>query len=728
MHYEHPTTRSLPITMNSQNIFMLEQAKLRVENDFLNKQAASNKDSRYNSHLLDTIDQERINKNVDVACNRQKVVPNKFANRSINPDNNIALYNIRDSRSLNEQNIIGNVLPEKLRERSKTKVMTPNAWMKDYDYIKNSEAKQFIGERFTSNEKTFDDYGYGLDMETGNYNGYMSQLLASKTNQPVNNMAEPFTSDYEQPNAAMFPDMRLQQNMQTQQRQFKDENAKVIDAMNLRNSPYIKERNARQAEMTILMNHNGQMKIPVMKTQDYEHFLDEQNNGINGKCYEVDDSFKQQNSKFNSRNSGGQKMMTNRGCDDNVVKIGNITRQQDIPRDVDKKVSESFNPIYNYDQTKTPQVNKDRQREYRNIGDTRDTIDKREYYREVNKQGRYIDDAKKTLYINNKDKFNSKQQEEYGKGRQHQNHHDIDKCPVVRSILGEGFIAKEAFNQADHILITRTGEVSSVYTNPNETEVAPVLVGLDGNNKPTRTLATVEGKNLYIIQKRDPCLVDIETGDYYKDSCAVLKIPLQDLNTDIRRRIEFQHYKQNGGYSSTNKRNPNKIVALEYDDMVELAETMNRNPDKVIHLKTDSLNAIMKDSEFDKKVFDGIDDDRVFTTPVVVQHINQQERIKMNVDAETAIKQSNEMNTIIHGGYDRVCNSTHMVDVNKHDRTKCDNEQRIDKTIYTNYADAKPVVKDTDNTIEKSHTMNDYTMRNNQTKGHYFDFEDMYQY
>ena len=725
MHYEHPT-RSIPISMNSQNLFMLEQAKLRVQNDYLNQQSpAGHEQDRYNPHVYDTIDQERVNRNVDVACNRQKVVPNKFSNKPIESDHNIALYNLRGQTSLNDQDRLGNLLPERLKQASKTKVMTPNAWMKDYEYIKNSEAKQYVGERFTANEETFDDYGYGLDMETGNYNGYISQLLASKTNQPNNNMAEPFTSEYEQPNAAMFPDMRLQQNMQTQQRQYKSEGARVIDAMNLRNSPHIKERNARQAEMTILMNHNGQMKIPVMKTKDYEDFMDEQNNGINGKEYEIDDSFKEQNSRYNVRNSGGRNKMINKGYSDKNARIGNITRQQNISNDMDTKNAESFSPLYVYDQTKTPHVNKDRQHEYRNQTDARDNVDRREYYRYADQQGRYIDDGEKTIYINPKDKFNSKQGEEYGKGRQQQNYNDIDKMPVVRSILGEGFINKEAFNQADHILITRKGEISDVYTNPNMTETAPVLVGLDANNKPTRTLATVEGKTLYIIQKRDPCLIDLESGNYYQDTCAVLKMPLDYLDTSIRRRIEGQYNKQSHGFANSNKRNPNKILSLEYDDIVELAEIMDRNPEKVIHLKTDSLNAIMKDSEFDKKIFDGFDDDRVFTTPLTVQEINKQERIKSGLDPRAAIRESNNMNTIIHGGCDRVCNTIYRPEENRTDRTMLGQDKRIEKDVYDNQYDVRPIDKDDLATRSRPTDMYTNTMRGKQNKGHYYDFEDI---
>ena len=110
MHYEQPT-RSIPITIGSQNLFMLEQAKLRVSSDYLNNQSVANNNSNYNSHLFDTIDQERVNKNVNVACNRQKVVPNKYANKTMKPDNNIALYNTRGASNLNEQYAIGNILP-----------------------------------------------------------------------------------------------------------------------------------------------------------------------------------------------------------------------------------------------------------------------------------------------------------------------------------------------------------------------------------------------------------------------------------------------------------------------------------------------------------------------------------------------------------------------------------------------------------------------------------------
>lgn len=731
MNYEPPTNqRPIPITISSQNLFMLEQAKYRVENDFLEQQsAASNKDNRYDAHLYDTIDQERINKNVDVACNRQKVVPNKYANKSLDVDNNIALYNTRGATSLNEQNIIGNVLPERLKNIRDNKIMTPNAWMKDYDYIKNSTINQGIGERFTNDKNKFDDYGYGLDMETGNYNGYMSQLLTSNTNKPYNNLSEPFTSMYEQPNAAFYPDMRLQQNMQTQQRQIKDENAKVLDAMNLRNSPYIKERNARQAEMTILMNHNGQMKIPMMKTQDYIDFLDEQNNKINGQAYDVSKQFKQQNNKYNIRNSGGTKHMINKGYDnkgDNKegYKIGNINRQQNIYSDINDKVKESYKPTYKYNLTINSNINEDKKRRDKNIIDVNDSVDKREYYKQVDKQGRYIDDSEKTIYTDDKNKFYNKVSNSYGYGNEQQtNYNNIDNMPIIRDVLGEGFINKEAFCKADHILITREGEISNVYTRPNETETAPVLVSLDDNNRPLKIMATADKFNLYIFRKRDPSIVDINTGNIYGDKCDVLAIPLKNVNDNIRKKIEHHKNRHVSRFNESNKRNPTKLISFEYEDLVSMAETMNENPNKITTLHINELNNIFKTDNFDKIINDGINEDRIFTTPITIQQINQNERTTTNIDTKTIIRDKATDETIIKGQKDKYIPSIYMVDYNRDNRLNAGKDERIDKEINYNYRDIRPVNKNSFNSLQKSNIVYPTTMRTQQNTGHYYQFE-----
>ena len=132
---------------------MLQQAKMRVERNYLNDvDGINNRDSRYNVKLTDTIDQNRVNRNVDVACNRQKYVPPKVANKSAHPDNNIAIYDLH-AADINNQHILGNLLPEKYKYDSQRKIQSPNSWVKDYDYISQSFEDSGLPERYTQGEE-----------------------------------------------------------------------------------------------------------------------------------------------------------------------------------------------------------------------------------------------------------------------------------------------------------------------------------------------------------------------------------------------------------------------------------------------------------------------------------------------------------------------------------------------------------------------------------------------
>lgn len=714
---------------------------MSVQNEYLNDHSimAKRKD-RYNTHLNDVIDQETINKNVDVACNRQKKIITKQENKSNNADHDIALYNLRGMNDLNNQKMIGNVLPERLRAMNDNKITTPKAWMKDYDYIKQAESEAGVPERFLNKEyekETFSDFGYGFDTSEPNYNGYLSMLMPSQTNIPQPMANEEYTSDLEQPNAAMFPDERLQRNLQTQQRQIKSEGEKVIDAINLKNSDYIKERNARQIEMENMMNHRGQMKLPIIKTLDYVDMLDEQNNGISSTYYELDERFKADNDKYNNRNSGGNKHVINKGHEKSE-QVGNITRRQDVYGEVDNKDAESFykKPLYVYDQHTDPRIQKQRNEKYKQINTTDydNVIDNKLEDEKRTKQAIVKEDMQKSLYIRDKEKFNDRGIENIDMSRrQNINHIENSKYPIIKQEYGKGYIGKEAFNQSDHIIIQRRGKVKDVYTNPNSEEIAPVLITVDKNNKPVRVCATSNNNSIYVIKKRDPSYVDIESGTFYNDDYTVLKIPIEQVKTSIKRRIEQQERDNKGGFNVANNRRANKVINMEYKDLVYLAETMNNNIDKCKRVKADSMASYLKDKEFDKKIVFGVEDDKIFSTAFAVNTINKYERMKAEENNNAINKNKSFFDKLKNGIKDKIANvSVSVNDTNTNERTKTiTDKERIDKQINENFQDIRPRNEKEDfNTWQKQGSLgrqndyhNDINIRNNQM-GHYYKFEE----
>lgn len=816
MQYEYPTvykntTRAIPITTHSQNLFMLKQAKMRVQNEALDKKSVlSNRETRYNARLFDDIDQEKVNKNVYVKGNNDKYVQPKFAVKSLQPDNNIAIYNTRQSHDLNEQYLIGNVLPERLKAIRDTKVTTPNAWMKDYSYIKNSYENTGLPEVYTQGEelKTFpinkegfeqafnnyqdeiinnndniehfkgnddnkiSDFGYGLNMQPNNYNGYLSMLMPSTSNIPDPSVYNDYTTDQPQPNAAMFPDHRLQQNLQTQQRQLMGENYKVINMANLHNSPYIKERNERQREMETLMNHHGKLKLPMIKTQDYINFLDEQNNGMNGLNYELDQASKNLKDRYNDRNSGGIKFATkpetHYNCTDDKLatvsdaltsnkmlykpkdknkhppRVGNINKQNNILSDIDYtdfKQNDAHKTLYNYNLVNDPKLSEHvKRRDINNInvndniveryeqeiksqqGIYKDDTKKRkdinlqhkEKYRDLNKIYNNIDNNvdneerfkqavnveqfnKQTININDKQKFNNKQMNisKY----QHRNQIADSNYPIVNVLRGEGYITREFFSLNDHILIQRKGEISTVYSSPNSDNVAPVLISLDTTNKPIRTMATKNNKTIYIIQKRDPTYTDIETGNYYEDDYVALEVPLEKLPNKLRQHIETQYKKQNRGFNAANNRHPSKILNLEFEDLVSLAEIIYKQPEDTKRIKMDSMKRYLENNEFDRNILYGFED-KVFTTPFVVEQMIMNDRIKEDrLHTEERSRRIDKDQYNIDNGNDITP---------KNDKQYSDNSREG----YLGTLSGNPYNPDSN-----------YNMRNKQMNSHYYSFE-----
>lgn len=758
--------RSIPITKTSQDLYMLEQAKLRVQNEFLNEHSVmAKRDDRYNVHLYDVIDQEEINKNVDVACNSTKIIPTRFDNKSKVADHNIALYNGRDDEEINNEILIGNVLPERLRAMADNKITTPNAWMKDYAYIKHAEAETGIPDRFLN--ENFKDYGYGFDdVSAGDYNGYLSSLIPSETNRPEPMASEPYDAPKYQPNAAMFPDERLQRNLQTQQRQIKDEGSRVIDAINLRNSEYIKERNARQAEMETMMNHRGQMKLPMIKTQDYIDFLDEQNNGLTSNYYTYDEQFTGSINRFNERNPGGLKgafktqqnpMPSYRACsvsgmrgtqdardepqkeDDGRIPLNkNIFRQQEIYEDIDEEdeITNDLNKVlYVYDESKGGYIPVIREAKHRadNNYDCVDGVDDIVYDENEAIPEIVEEDTTKSYFISDKTKFNDRGIEDIDKTQQQRNSNPISKYPLLREIFGEGWIKKEAFNQANHILIMRKGDIKSVYTNPNSESTAPVLITLDTNNKPVRVCATMNNNSIYVIRKRDPSYVDIQTGTLYNDDYTVLKIPIEQVSDSIKRRITEQKRQKKSGFRVSNHKNPELVINLEYNDLVDLAETMNENLDKCKRVKVDSMASYLRDKEFDKNIIFGIKDDSLFSTPFTLNEIEKNERLKNETTLSNETKISKFKDLLKNGSKDwkHLTTLFNPKDDNDKERLKADTtKSRIDKLTNENFQDFRPTDPHNFDTWKKQGATgraNDYhnkiNYRNGQI-GHYYQFEE----
>ena len=783
--YEEPT-RSIPITTQSQDLFMLQQAKLRVERNHLNNDSGiSKRDSRYHAKLSDTIDQERVNRNVDVACNRQKYVPPKVVNKSAHPDNNIALYDLH-SADINNTHILGNLLPEKYKYDSQRKIQYPNSWVKDYDYISTSFEDSGLPERYTqgdniqvfptnkeafdnkfnelitnekfTNEQTVDNkvrnpyytfmgrnqpnlqsenindintYGYNIDNTTnGTYSGYLDSLQPSSTNLPKQHF-ENYTADNDLPNAARFPDERMQQNLQSYQRQFRDENSRITSGWNLHKSDYIKERNARQREADIALQHNGVFKLPQIKTSDYVEFLDQQTRGSNEPIFNENDFTDGLSNKYNERNKGGFKLSNkpdkqptantlkvnfnkdtvypnwvepkdnrfdNKSDIQQTTRQGNITRQNNIMNDIDTKrqedeiINENFirydqaidnnlkystkNNLSNYSNvsnTLEKQVeNHEESQQMKNIFEQHKTNKPNPWndvrhrdvdYRLTNqaKQGEFYneEDNKLSRRVNNLSTFvNDKQkqhQREINPTNKGHNQVGDSNYPIINLIRGKGIIPKETFTKAAHILVVKSGEVENVYTDPNIDEVAPVLITVDEQQRPIRTFATLAKNNLTIIQKCDPTYIDIANGDYYKDDFVSLTIPVNSLPRHLREHIKKANEKQ----TMSNRKNPNKVLSLSFDDLLELSTIIINERDKTKRLKIDTLKGYFAGNKFDEQMLYGYAE-KIFTTPWVIEQIEKYERTNLherndrvvqkdtrhiNIEADNIPKHSNDMSS-----------------------------------------------------------------------------------
>ena len=752
LKYESPT-RSIPTTTQSQDLFMLQQAKMRVERNYLNDvNGINNRDSRYNVKLTDTIDQDRVNRNVDVACNRQKYVPPKVANKSAHPDNNIAIYDLH-AADINNQHILGNLLPEKYKYDSQRKIQQPNSWVKDYDYISQSFEDSGLPERYTQGEEiqtfplnkeafesrfnelvnkqtesfttgedrdankvrnpyyTFmgrskpnlhsetandiNTYGYNIDNTTnGNYNGYLDTLTPSSTNLPTQPF-ENYAADEGLPNAARFPDERLQQNLQTYQRQFRDENSRVVAGWNLYKSDYMKERNARQREADIALQHNGAFKIPTIKTADYIDFLDAQTRGENQPVFNEEDYLDGLATRYNERNKGGYKLSQkpSKQPTANTIKLdnshgveqagwhrqGNITSKNVMNTLNDKQHNDNEIENYKYTVKQVADNNVSMNGTYHKTTkpDEWQSVRHRPIqYRldnKVNNVGNYFNEYNKNnkelfTYINDKQQLHQRTLEDGNINNKNQV--GDSNYPLINLIRGQGIVPKESFNKAEHILITRTGNIQNVYTDPNIDEVAPVLITVDEQNRPIRTFATLAKNNLTIIQKYDPTYLDIANGDYYKDDFIALTIPIDSLPSHLQNNINKAHKQQ----TSSNRKNPNKVLEMGFDDLLELSKVIINEKDKTKRIKIDTLKGYFKDNKFDEQLLYGYAE-KTFTTPWVVDKIEKSERMKL--DDRNRVVQKNYYS--VDNGQDIIPKSSHAMSGARKDILMDENKPFIDK-------------------------------------------------
>ena len=749
-------SRHIPITIDSQDLFMIQQAKMQVERNYLDG-FEDNVDKRYNFRLNDTIDQERVNRNVDVACNRQKYVMPKVANKSAHPDHNIAIYDVH-SPEINNTSVLGNLIPEKLKADARRKIQYPNSYVKDYVYVQSQTASDNLPERYSAGidvpldkdsfDKFFADhlknvqrgggtehftnddqgdppvsnYGYTQEYVSPNPAGYLHSLVPSDTNLPEPDIFDDYDSPHPDslsravpanmrdiivdgstgsdtrsmnssvisqshayPNAAAYPSIRMQQNLQTQQRQFRDEGSRITAGWNLHKSDYIKERNARQREADIALQHNGQVKIPWIKTADYLDFLDRM--AQNERAQFIEDNI---SDEF-SRNPGGYKhaimapsvggkgtirfmdedtgAVSGRGSLRDTVIHGDEqgTRDEDVRGKRGKKpsravhgninetnVTEHFGAkihdeecsraYYDYDQMKDNNLkysaNHDLRKFTTPLEDVRDRSELYENAQQMINEEPFMqktvhvspwENVRHTsvdsrvrkpltdiftdipeedpLFINHKQQLHQKQMET-GKREQF-----ISNYPIVNTVRRS---PKESFKKSDHILVTRTGNVKNVYTDPNSEQVAPVLITVDNQNRPVRTFATLAKGNLQIIQQRDPSYLDIADGNYLNEDMLSLVVPMEILSPRLRENVAIA--------ASKAKMAKRQVLELPFEDLVEIANIVYAEQDHARRLKLDTLRGQLAGSKFDEQLIYGYEN-KIFTTPWVIEEIEKNERM-----------------------------------------------------------------------------------------------------
>ena len=176
--------------------------------------------------------------------------------------------------------------------------------------------------------------------------------------------------------------------------------------------------------------------------------------------------------------------------------------------------------------------------------------------------------------------------------------------------------------------------------------------------------------NLTIIQKYDPSYLDIANGDYYKDDFIALTIPINSLPSHLQNNINKTHKQQ----TSSNRKNPNKVLEMRFDDLLELSKVIINEKDKTKRIKIDTLKGYFKNNKFDEQLLYGYAE-KTFTTPWVVDKIEKSERMKL--EDRNRVVQKNYYN--VDNGQDVIPKSSHAMSGARKDILMDENKPFIDK-------------------------------------------------
>ena len=209
MQWESPSNnlRGPPVSIQERDKFILDTNIGYAKSAFMQSQnylSGPTSEKPYNTRLTDKVEIESVERNLS-DMKRKTFTPANLLKTS-KPDGKIALYDIRKN-SLNEQDYIGNYLPNTLNDRNREKIYSSNTWSKNLDMMR-------------APGQTMSDI-------------YNSSLLTTETNIP---------KALDIPSA----DERIRISTETYRRQIADENTQIQNNIRLRNSPEKIERERRQ--------------------------------------------------------------------------------------------------------------------------------------------------------------------------------------------------------------------------------------------------------------------------------------------------------------------------------------------------------------------------------------------------------------------------------------------------------------------------------------------------
>ncbi len=570
-------TRSIPVSTAYEQNLMLNEAVMKTANRELDEHSPLQNKTKKNSmnvKLNEPVDIERINRVVNTTCDQKKLAPLKNTIKSSCPNENIALYDIRNGEGLNAQNRVGNLLPDSLANQRYTKIMTPYAWMQDYNYIENALGKE-----------GFDSSGYYLDAQdnTGNYNGYLHHLQTDKTNIP---------HIYKSP---MTPDDRLLRSSQTAQREFLSDAAKMEQAMNLKNSPYMKEKIQRRVESDILFKHEGKRKAPINRVNDLnlEHWYVEDQEKLKN-VYQFEDRSSREITRDNSRvvNQFNNFQTRNHNVDDVDERSMNDYGIPTEYNQFDKERFHKYNDLYN--QYTHSDVSNGVEEQSMNDNSIQNSYASDVEHQTVAHNYQYLSDKNpmNRMYDNSIESHVS-----YGNAN--------------------STLEREMTNKNDHILMVRKNGIAQTYEDINNSMTAPVLITADDNGKLIKTFVTAGNEKIYLIQKRNAD--DISDIDQRKnnDDFIGIALPYDSVSDSFREKAVHTKNEMN-----------TRVVELTYDELIEVANVIDDQYDKAKRIKFNDMIRFMHRDNDVKRLNDNFENDTIFVSQVVAQLPRDVERMK----------------------------------------------------------------------------------------------------